>query len=474
MFIKKWGESIVFLSNNIDFIIALITGLTLILTCCTTILIRALFIKNKTIKTLKFDDYEIKKDDIYKNKLIELIEIKTTSFNDEQGYHQFREKLKILFPNIHLFFSKTKIDGNAIFTYKEHIKDAPNILFATHIDYKYMDQEIKVYDNEVYGNGAFDAKSLLFVMFEAVEELLREEQKLNVNLTMVMTTDDETTKDGVNDIVNQFLKKGNFFDLVIEEGSGIVDQQFFGLRSHYALIGLGVTGEAKIRFKISKGENSYNSLVEFLNHIKYNNLYKSKIDRMAVMSLKEIAKDMNFRYRLFLNNLFIFKKVAKKIIDKKFDKISKMMKTEIIYGDIQETSKEYYIDLTFELSTHDTIADVVLTLAKYMDNYNIEYDILSNKEASKVTRKDNEGYSIVKNAINNVYKDLYIAPIIITKISEKRYFDKVSDCVIRFSPLYYPLQSYKDAFNGNEHVPIQSLNYGVKFFEEILKNYKRR
>lgn len=51
-------------------------------------------------------------------------------------------------------------------------------------------------NNEIYGAGTFDAKALLYVICKAVEEVLDEQGKLDVNLTIVITTDDTSTKHG--------------------------------------------------------------------------------------------------------------------------------------------------------------------------------------------------------------------------------------------------------------------------------------
>jgi acetylornithine deacetylase/succinyl-diaminopimelate desuccinylase-like protein len=83
-----------------------------------------------------------------------------------------------------------------------------------------------------------------------------------------------------------------------------------------------------------------------------------------------------------------------------------------------------------------------------------------------------EGYQIVKKAIETTFKDLYVAPYIITTISDQRYLTRVSDCVIRFSPLYYPYQSIMDAENGNEHIMKKSLTYGIDLYKEIIKKFE--
>ncbi|NLD25974.1 MAG: M20/M25/M40 family metallo-hydrolase [Acholeplasmataceae bacterium] len=445
----KWGSIGIFLLLFFFIIIALI---------------RTLFFKKLKKKIINLNDDV---DNLLGEKLLELIKIKTTSFQDEAGYHEFRERLKNDYPLIHQFFNKEKIGDNAVFTYKDHIEHAPNLLFATHIDYKATYIEPTIENNRLYGTGVFDAKSLLFVIFEAVENILRTEGGLGCNLTIVMTTDDETTKEGGSLIVQQFLRRGKFFDLVLEEGSGIVDPDRVGLQSNYAFIGLGVTGEAVIRFKSEKEAE----LMSFLKAIQTKDLYKARIDKYARTMIHNICRDVKFIHRLCFANLLLFKQIVKKIIRKEYPEIAQLLQTTIQTGEIQNNG-QYFFDIKFHLSTQDTAADAVLALADYMEKYKIEYEIIEIKEASSFTETETEGYSIIKDVAEAVFQDIYITPVILTKLSEKRNFDKVSDCVLRFSPLYYPMEVIK-FHEQTEFVPLKSLCYGIKFFVEVLNRYKK-
>jgi carboxypeptidase PM20D1 len=426
--------------------------------------VRTMLFKQRPKKIINLDDG----DNRLGEKLLELIKIKTTSFKDEAGYHEFRERLKVDYPLIHQYFTKEKIGDNAVFTYKNQIEHAPNLLFATHIDSKATYVEPRIAENRLYGTGTFDAKSLLFVIFEAVENILRKDGRLNCNLTIVMTTDDETTKEGGSLIVQQFLRKGKFFDLVLEEGSGIVDPNHIRLQSHYAFIGLGVTGEAVIRFKSDYETN----LKRFISSLKTRDLYKTRIDRNARTMILNICRDVRFIHRFCFANLLLFAPITKKIIKKEYPEIAQLLHTTMRFGEIQK-NEQYFFDLTFHLSTHDTAADAVLALADFMEKYRIEYEIIEIKDASTFTTTKTEGYRIVKETVDSVFRDVYITPVILTKLSEKRYFDKVSDCVLRFSPLYYPMEVVQ-SLEPEKFVPIKSLSYGIRFFTEVLNRYNKK
>lgn len=437
-------------------------------------LIKTIAFKNKGIRILQRDDVPKEVQEELGKKLLDYIKIRTKTFSNEENYHIFREKLKVDYPLIHQNFNKERIDGNVIFTYNKHIDNAPNILYATHVDSIEEYQEPCLTKKHLYGNETFDAKALFFVVFEAVEKILREDHELKNNLTLVITIDDEGKKTGEDKIINKFLKEGKFFHLIIEEGSGIMDPISSGLRSHHAFIGTGVTGEAVFRFKTSKSGRGESRLQAFTTEVRNINLFKTYIDNETRKTITSIAKDMTFSNRLIYGNPLIFKPIIRQLIDNDQIEISKMLKTQIIYGVSDESDDYCYIDLTFELSYHDTIPDIVCALEKIMQKNSIEYELISSTEGTKITSTNSYGYKIVSKVIEETFDSVYISPYIISSIAENREYDKVSDNVIRFSPLYYSHNAKINKENNNEYVSLNSLGKGVEFFDRLTRECIKR
>lgn len=446
----------------------LLVFLIIVFALFTLVIFRVLIIKNRKIK--KINIYSSENSKYHQDRLFELIKIDTPSFSEGDGYFHFKEKIEEQFPLVHKLLTKEKVDGNAIYTYKADTLNAPNILLASHIDYSGKPREAYINGDNIYGNGTFDSKSLLYVIFEAVESILNENKKLDVDLTIVITNDDEAKKDGLTKIINLFLKRGNFFNIVIEEGSGIIDPEVYGLKSNYALVGLGVSGQVQLRFE-SKDENK---LIKFISEVTKPNFFKMKIDNKTIKVLGSIAKDLKFGDRFFLNNIWLFKSKAKKIIEEKYNGIEKMLKTNVSTSKVLKNNDLHYVDMVFELSTHEKAADILMHIDDLMEKYNIDYKIQKVIESSSVTKTYTYGYNLVKSAINNVFNDVYIAPVIVTKISEKRYFDKVSDCVIRFSPLYYNIEAYNSSITDGSYINANILDNGIKFFKYILENTNKK
>ncbi len=437
-------------------------------------LMKAIILRNKEIRILPKNDVDKDVRFNYGKKLQELVKITTTSNETEEQYHEFREKLKNDYPFIHENFRKERIDGNAIFTYKNKVEGAPNILYATHIDSKMILEEPYMTQKHLYGSGTYDAKSLLFIIFEAIENILKQDKELKNNLIIVMTKDDEDSRQGEDKIIDKFLREGKFFDLIIEEGSGIMDPISSGLRSHYAFVGIGATGEVTFRFKTSKAAKGEARLQNFVFEISSNQIFKSKIDEQTRMTIKAIARDMTFANRIIYSNSLIFRGLIKRFIDNDQVELSRVLKTQVKAGPVEENDTDYYVDVVFELANHDNVADVLWAIDKYMLKYSVDYEMISSKEGTKLTGTNTKAYKTVTKVIRENFNNVYVAPWIITSISENREYDRVSDNVIRFSPLYYSHNAKINRKTSNEYVSLNSLAKGVSFFEKLTREYNKR
>lgn|SRR5690554_3926155 len=432
------------------------------------IIVKTLLIRNKEVRTLNFDNETINKQ--YAQEAFDLIKIKTPSEEDSATYHEFREKMKELFPLVHQKLKRKKLGSNVIFTYEVNEAFRPHILIVSHIDTFNVNDEVYMTDKEIRGEGSFDSKALVYAVFQAMEEKLNEE--INVNIMLIITTDDKASRTGSEQLVNYFTRRGLFFNLVLEDGAGIIDPYAFDLKSNHALIGVGVTGEVIVRYQAKKRHVALHNLENFIEEIKEEDIFKAKIDRNSAKVLKAFSKDMNFKNRLLFGNPNLFSFFIKRKLNKHKIEIGKLIKTQVDFSKIKEDDEYYYSDCTFGLATHDTPAEIIRTIAPYVQKYELTYEVSKIADSSKVTSEKSEGYKKVEDVIDKTFSDVYVTPYIITKFSERRYFTRVSDCVIRFSPLYYDHEKLTNALEGNESLSKLSLNKAIRFYKKLIESYE--
>src|SRR5690554_6527795 len=112
----------------------------IIITIVLIIILKTLLIRNKEVRILDFHNEII--NDQYAQEVFELIKIKTPSEEDRATYHEFREKMKELFPQVHKKLKREKHGSNVIFTYDINDASKPHILIVSHMDTNALNDEV--------------------------------------------------------------------------------------------------------------------------------------------------------------------------------------------------------------------------------------------------------------------------------------------------------------------------------------------
>ncbi len=250
-----------------------------------------------------------------------------------------------------------------------------------------------------------------------------------------------------------------------------MDPAFLEMKSTYGIIGLGVTGEVIIRYKVKKTSKSKSNLESFISAIKHTNVFKTKIDKNTRKLLFTFAADMPFYNRFLFSNILLFRPFVKKVIKQDNSDLSKLIKTVAYVGPVYENEENYYCDVSFQLSHHDSVESVIKVLKPYIKKHDVDYEIAIIHESSKQTSVKCPGYMLTKQTIKDNFKDLYITNHILTKSSLQFQSSQVSDCVIWFNPLYYPYDAIIDATNGKEHLLKKSLTMGIDFYKLLISKF---
>ena len=121
--------------------------------------------------------------DSYARKLGDMIRIPTVSKAEDEDlslFYQYHRELEKLFPLVHEKLEKTVLQGTLLYRWAGENKDALPILLMGHQDvvpandkgWQVGAYSGAVIDGKVFGRGALDCKSTMFVELQTVEELL--------------------------------------------------------------------------------------------------------------------------------------------------------------------------------------------------------------------------------------------------------------------------------------------------------------
>ena len=162
--------------------------LLILLVLLVVLLLRAMLLKPTAAKTAVVDLENDERAKDYGKTLAKMIQKETVSSrfdSDRAKFYEFHELLEELFPNVHKICEKHVFNGSLLFKWSGQGKHEP-ILFMSHHDVVEangtwehgafsgdIDEE-----GRVWGRGTVDTKASLFCELTAVEELIKEIEKL--------------------------------------------------------------------------------------------------------------------------------------------------------------------------------------------------------------------------------------------------------------------------------------------------------
>ena len=96
----------------------------------------------------------------------------------------------------------------------------------------------------------------------------------------------------------------------------------------------------------------------------------------------------------------------------------------------------------------------------------------SDNEYYKPTSLGSDGYKYVRKIVQSVFNYAVAVPFILPAGTDARRFTGLSDSVIRFAPIDIDGQQYASVHSENENINVDKSPLAVKFYKELLRNYK--
>ena len=191
--------------------------------------------------------------DIAASKLGAMIRVPTVSKSEDEDlshFYQFHDELARLFPKLHEKLEKAVLNGTLLYRWAGADPTKKPILLMGHQDVVPATDEgwtVPAYSGEVvdgclYGRGALDCKSTMYVELQAVEELLSEGFTPPCDIYLEYSINEETGGDGAAAAMRYLRDKGIELALVMDEGGAVIERAVDGMDRPYAVIGITEKG----------------------------------------------------------------------------------------------------------------------------------------------------------------------------------------------------------------------------------------
>lgn len=423
-----------------------------------------------------------KKFDGIENYLSEMIKIPTVSdeaYKEQYKIVEYRELLQKIFSDL---FKKANITniGNAMILHLA--SDCPEkmpILFIGHMDvvpavdnekWKHGAFSGEIVDACIWGRGTQDMKGPHCALLSAFDLSIREGKKFKQDIFLYFSCDEETGGKTTEEAVKWFQDRNIRFKAVFDEG-GTICENFMGLiEGKAAMIGIAEKGSLIYRF-MAKGEGGHaanppketalTQIADFIQNVQTSDLFKKELTDGNRLMLKKIA-EINPKKKEILSEisqettdyskLYFLTTEASGLLGATiaFTKVSGGTAFNVI-------PKEIELIANVRVSAIQKECEITKILKAMADKFDISCELLDGNDASEETDVYGWAYTSMASAVQNVYPDIPIVPFVLGGGTDSKHFQKLTQEIIRFSPMYASQDQGKGVHGDNEYAYVYAL-----------------
>ncbi|MGI6161121.1 MAG: M20/M25/M40 family metallo-hydrolase [Christensenellales bacterium] len=446
-------------------------------------------------KAAKPDAADVKERPEAAQRLSEAIKIKSISNEDEskvdwQAFEDFRHFLKKRYPNIHSRMTLDIVGGYSLFYSLEGSDPSLKpVLLMGHMDvvpegdeenWQHPPFSGRIADGYIWGRGAIDMKGIVVAIFEALEEKLSNGDAPQRGICVALGHNEETAHEsGAIETAKMLKDRGYEFEFIMDEGGAFMDGAQFGADGVFGLIGLCEKGYSDIRI-IARSNGGHASrppkntaageVARAVCNLEKRPM-EARLTPVVRSMIESMGPAMRFPFNVMAANLWLFAPVFKHKLSKSRLGNAFIRTTSavtMLSGSSQANVLPDVADavINARLLPGDSTEDVIRHIAKRAAGLEIEPITLN--AASPSADVGHYGYKQAAKALEYA-TGCRVAPYIMTGGTDSRFYQSLSDCVIRCTPFV----SYKDDGHtmhaANERLEISSFYMGIEFYSRLIK-----
>ena len=413
---------------------------------------------------------------------------------DLTEFYNLHAVLEAQFPLLHQHLEKEVLNGTLLYRWKGSDSSKKPIMLMGHQDVVPASDEgwrVPAYsgiviDGNLYGRGALDCKSTMYVEMQAVEELLAEGFVPPCDVYLTYSINEETGGDGAAAVVRHLKEKGITFAIVMDEGGAVIEAPVAGMDRPYAVIGITEKGYMDLKIT-ARGKGGHSStpprntpaarLFAFANEIERKRPFRKALLPEAEEMFAAMAPSFSFPLRLLLGNIWLFKPLLMALMPMVSSFGEAVLSTTCCFTMMRGSDaanvipKEPYLVANLRTSFHQGCAESLAVMKKYADKYDLDIEVIMQRDASPISNIHSKEYAYVCDCIRKQFPDVGIAPYIIMGGTDCRHFHAFTENALRFCPTRMTNAQSASCHAVDENVTVASLAEGVRFFKMFLQDY---
>lgn len=458
------------------------------------LIIRAINFKPLKGPELQTDEVTFDNDLAIEN-LSELIKCKTVSYNDKSleddaEFNKLTGLLPKLYPNVYKVCEQIDIPDRAILLKWQGRSDAKPTVLMAHYDVVPVNEEnwekppfdAIIEDGVLWGRGALDTKITFNSILFATEKLITDGFVPEHDIYLAFSGGEEINGPGAVNIVDYFEKNGIELGLVVDEGGGVVENVFPGVRVPCGLIGIAEKGLMNVEYKCSsKGGHASapkpNSPVVRLSRACCkieSHPFKSHFTTPVLKMFDTLGRHSSFVFKIIFSNLWLFRPVLDMICRSGGGELNALVRTTVAFTKMQGSSAYNVIPpkatlvSNMRLNPVDTMDSALEYLKNTVNDEDVEINIIEGMNPSRISEIDCEAWDKVASAVASTWKGCIVAPYLMMQCSDSRHYGRISDKVYRFSAMDLTAEERATIHGDNERIRLDAAARTVEFYIRLI------
>jgi carboxypeptidase PM20D1 len=427
----------------------------------------------------------------------EAIRIKTISFGDTLPvdtieFNKFRSFLETTYPTVHrqlprMIFS----EFSYVYTWKGKDSTLQPLVIMAHMDVVPVEAIAEkkwsvpsfsglIKEDTVWGRGAVDDKASAIAIFEAAEQLLKENVQPQQTIYLCFGHDEEIAgKRGAAKISAWFKQQNIRPQLVLDEGGQVDTEHFKDLKRPVAVIGVGEKGYVNIDLTVEiAGGHSSMPIKETAIDVLNKAIEKIRAKQMPARITPPVAELFSrigpggsYMNRMALSNQWLFKPMLISQLEKTKES-NAMIHTTLVPTIVKAGIKDNVIPsvakATFNSRTlPGESSDDVINFVKQAindDRVDVQKQTISLMEPSALTATDNAMFKKLEAIVYKTVPDAVVSPYLMIGATDSRYFRPFSNAVLNF----IPMQNARGFHGIDERIPVSDLKRIIFFYKMLM------
>ena len=428
--------------------------------------------------------------------LQKLVQCKTISYNDHslEDKAEFRKLIDML-PQLYPAVFKTchvqeLPDWGLLLRWDGKAHDAPSVMMA-HFDVVPVVEEMWekppfagiLEDSVLWGRGTLDTKVTMNGALSAANALIGQGFQPEQDIYFAFSGGEEVNGLGAVNIVKYFQEKGITPALVVDEGGGVVENVFPGVKEPCAMIGIAEKGLMNVRYTVHSGgghasaplpKSPVTDLAKACRKV-VDNPFQMHLTKPVAEMFDTLGRHSNFLYKLIFSNLWCFKPVLNMICVSSGGEMNALVRTTTAFTQMEGSTARNVIPAkasmvsNMRLNPADSVASATEYLKKTVADDSVEIEVLESFEPSRISQTDCEAYRKVAAAVANTWRGCITTPYLMVQCSDSRHYGAISDKVYRFSAMDLTKEERGTIHGNNERIRLETLHRSVEFYIRLLR-----